>query len=535
VIDDVVGLRKSNEILPLVAAVLLATLAQSFSARAFAYILERAALRVTTDLRKRVYEHILRLPVQFFETQPVGSLISRIMNDVEGVRGLVSAGLFGFFSSVLTGILALALLLRTSRLLSLISVVILAASMVLLRGRVSAMRDAFHKRAAITGEIQGRLTESLFGIRVVKAYHAQVQEEATFSGGLARLNRSLLVTMDIGAWMNYWMTVVPSIGLIVVMYVGAREILVGSLTVGQFVTFNALLLLLQSPATQLATIGTQITEAVAGIERTRDVLNQPIEEDDPRRTISLGTIRGEVIFNDVSFSYQGNRSALRNISFRAPSGSLTALVGPSGGGKSTVISLIAGFYQPCSGKILVDDIDITTVRLDSYRPQIAMVLQDTFLFDGTIEENVRFSRPDASEVEVLEACRMAHVDEFAVRFASGYKTIVGERGAKLSGGQAQRVAIARAILADARILILDEATSNLDYESERYIHEALTRLTIGKTTFAISHRLETARRADKVLFFEEGRLIETGTHEELYSDDSRYRRLSDLTNRVICA
>jgi ABC-type multidrug transport system fused ATPase/permease subunit len=384
------------------------------------------------------------------------------------------------------------------------------------------IRPIFRARPKINAEVTGRLTESIGGVRVVKGYHAEAREEKVFGEGVQRLLDNVLQTLTATSLMSLSATSLMGIVSAMIMFLGARQILAGTMTPGTFFSYTLFLGFLIAPVFQIVAIGPQITEALAGLERTREVLNENPEDEDPNRRESLERIRGEVIFEDVSFSYDTGKEVLHEIGFNSQPGTVTALVGPSGAGKSTVIGLIAAFYVPTAGRVLVDGVDLAKVRLDSYRTQLGVVLQETFLFDGSIRENVGFSRPDATEEEILAACRIARVDEFAEGFEKKYDTVVGERGVKLSGGQRQRVSIARAILADPRILILDEATSSLDSESEAFIQEGLRYLMRGRTTFVIAHRLSTVRRADQILVLEAGRIIERGTHATLYAARGRY-------------
>jgi subfamily B ATP-binding cassette protein MsbA len=423
---------------------------------------------------------------------------------------------------LLTAVLVLGFLLRISPLLTGIALVIIVLFALALRKAFGTIRPIFRERSKINAEVTGRLTESLGGVRVIKGYHAEAREEEVFASGVRRLLNNVLKSLTATSFMSLAATVLMGLVGAVIMYVGARQITAGAMTLGDFMTFSALLAFLIAPMFQIVGIGTQLTEALAGLERTREILRERPEDQDPRRAVSLPPITGQVAFNHVSFSYDAGKTVLHDVSFLAEPGTVTALVGPSGSGKSTIIGLIAAFHVPESGTILVDGVDLATVRLDSFRTQLGVVLQDTFLFDGTIRENVAFARPDATEEQILEACRIARVDEFAESFEKGYETIVGERGVKLSGGQRQRVSIARAILANPRILILDEATSSLDSESEAMIQEGLKYLMQGRTTFVIAHRLSTIRRADQILVVEAGRIVERGTHEELYAAGGRY-------------
>src|SRR6185295_5513357 len=539
VIDDVIGKRRVDLLLPILGAVVGATVIQALTSFALTQTLSKAAQKLIADLRRRVQAHIGRLPVAFYDANKTGNLVSRIMTDVEGVRNLVGTGLVEFLGGLLAAAVALVLMLRISPAMTGVTVFTsLTFAFVLFRA-FATMRPIFRERGKIQGEVTGRLTESLGGVRVVKGYHAEAREEAVFSSGVGKLLENILKTLTATSALSLASTLLLGIVGAAVLYVGTRQILAGSLTVGGLFTYTMLLGFLIAPVFQVVAIGTQLTEALAGMERTQEILHERPEDVDPRRTVALGRVEGRVAFEDVTFSYDGVREVLGGISFRSEPGTVTALVGPSGSGKSTIIGLIAAFHTPARGVVTVDGVDLSTVRLDSYRSQLGVVLQDTFLFDGTIRENVAFSRPEASEEDVLRACRLARVDEFAEQFEEGYETIVGERGVKLSGGQRQRVSIARALLADPRILILDEATSSLDSESEALIQEGLAHLMKGRTTFVIAHRLSTIRRADQILVVEEGRIVERGTHAELLARGARYaemyRRQHDVESNLFLA
>jgi ABC-type multidrug transport system fused ATPase/permease subunit len=452
-------------------------------------------------------------------------LVSRIMSDVEGVRNLIGTGLVDLVGGLLTAMIALVVLFRISSLMTVLAFGFLTCFAFALKKAFQTIRPIFRERGKINAEVTGRLAESLGGVRVVKGYHAEDREEQVFSGGVMRLLNNVMRTLTATSVMGLSASVLLGIVGAVIMYVGARQILAGSLTIGGFFTYTLFMGFLIAPVMQIVQIGTQLTEALAGLERTQEILKESAEDNDPRRKVILPEIMGDVDFADVSFSYDGARTVLNDISFEASPGSVTALVGSSGSGKSTMIGLISAFYVPTQGIVLVDGIDLSTVRLDSYRTQLGVVLQESFLFDGTIRENVAFSRPGASEEAVMRACRIARVDEFAESFTDKYDTIVGERGVKLSGGQRQRISIARAILAEPRMLILDEATSSLDSESEQMIQEGLSYLMRGRTTFVIAHRLSTIRRADQILVIEQGRIVERGNHEQLYAAQGRYFEL----------
>jgi ABC-type multidrug transport system fused ATPase/permease subunit len=520
--DDIIGKRHVNLLLPLVLAVLGATAVQAVTSFALTQLLSKAAQRLIAELRRNVQAHVGRLPVAYYDANKTGTLVARIMSDVEGVRNLIGTGLVEFVGGVFTAIIALVVLLRISALMTGLAFSFLLAFGFTLQKAFRTIRPIFRERSKINAEVTGRLTESLGGVRVIKGYHAESREASVFSGGVQRLLDNVLKTLTATSVMSLGATVVMGTVGVIVMYVGTKQIFAGTLTIGGLITFTAFLAFMVAPVFQVVAIGTQISEALAGIERTREVMRERPEDQDPRRSIALPPISGEVAFDHVSFAYDPGKQVLMDISFESRPGTVTALIGPSGSGKSTIIGLISAFYVPSEGVIRVDGVDLSMVRLDSYRTQLGVVLQDTFLFDGTIRENVAFSRPGATEEEILHACRIARVDEFAETFEKKYDTIVGERGVKLSGGQRQRVSIARAILADPRILILDEATSSLDSESEALIQEGLSYLMRGRTTFVIAHRLSTIRRADTILVVEAGNIVERGTHESLFAARGRY-------------
>lgn len=527
-IDKVLGEHRMDLLTPLVLAVLLATLIQGVTSFTLTQLLSKAAQRLIAELRQKVQAHIGRLPVSFYDSNKSGTLVSRIMSDVEGVRNLVGTGLVEFVGGLMTALFSLIFLLRISALMTGIAVAIIAAFALTLRKAFGTIRPIFRERGKITAEVTGRLTESLGGVRVVKGYHAEQREEQVFGAGVQRLLNNVLKSLTAMSVMSLSATVLMGLVGAIVMYIGAHQIASKEIKLGDFVMFTAFLAFLVAPVVQVVAIGTQLTEALAGLDRTREILNESREDSDPRRVRQLPEIRGEVVFDDVSFAYETGKTVLHEVSFRSDPGTVTALVGSSGSGKSTIIGLISAFHVPNEGQVRVDGIDLSTVKLSSYRTQLGVVLQETFLFDGTIRENVAFSRPLSTEAEIMEACRIARVDEFAEKFELKYDTIVGERGVKLSGGQRQRVSIARAILADPRILILDEATSSLDSESESLIQEGLRYLMQGRTTFVIAHRLSTIRRADQILVVEAGRIAERGTHESLYAARGRY---FDLYNK----
>lgn len=521
-IDDVIGKQNYDMLLPIILAVMGATATQAVTSFTLTQLLSKSAQKLIADLRCKVEAHVMRLSVTYFDTNKTGQLVSRIMNDVEGVRNLVGTGLVEFIGGLLTAVLSFAILITISPLLTLLALGIVVAYSTVLRYAFGTLRPIFRERGKITAEVTGRLTESLGGIRVVKGYHAEEREDRVFAAGVQRILDNIMKSLTGTAILSLSATVLIGLVGALVMYVGGRQIIAGSLTLGGFVTFSAFLGFLVAPVFQVVGIGTQLTEAIAGLERTREVLGEMAEDADPERTMQLGPIDGEIRFENVHFEYEADKPVLHGITFTAEPGSVTALVGSSGSGKSTTIGLVAAFHKPTRGKVLVDGVDLSTVQLSSYRTQLGVVLQETFLFDGTIRENIAFALPEATDEQILEACRIARVDEFAERFPEGYETIVGERGVKLSGGQKQRVSIARAILADPRILILDEATSSLDSETEALIQEGLSWLMRGRTTFVIAHRLSTIRRASQILVMEDGLIEEHGTHAELFARQGRY-------------
>jgi ABC-type multidrug transport system fused ATPase/permease subunit len=524
-IDNVIGKHQRQLLLPIILAVVCATLVQGVTSFALTQLLSKSSQRMISDLRIKVQAHIGRLPVSFYDANKTGVLVSRIMSDVEGVRNLIGTGLIEFAGGIMTSIFALIVLLRISSTMTAVAAVVLIAFAVSLNKAFKTIRPLFRARPKLNAEVTGRLTESLGGVRVVKGYHAEEREGKVFAGGVHRLLDNVIKTLTMTSLMSLSSTVLMGLVSAIIMFLGAQKILAGTMTLGIFITFTIFLGMLIAPLVQIVSIGPQLTEAITGLERTREVLNENPEDEQPGRTIVLNRVTGSVTFEHVDFSYDTGKPVLYDVNFDSAPGTVTALVGPSGAGKSTIIGLIAAFYVPTSGRVLVDGYDLAHVRLDSYRTQLGVVLQDTFLFDGTIRENVAFARPDATESEILEACRIARVDEFAEGFENKYDTVVGERGVKLSGGQKQRVSIARAILADPRILILDEATSSLDSESEALIQEGLRYLMRGRTTFVIAHRLSTVRRADQILVVEAGRIVERGTHESLYAAGGRYFEL----------
>jgi ABC-type multidrug transport system fused ATPase/permease subunit len=526
-IDDVIGQGRVELLKPLAFAAGLATLVQAITSFSLSQVLGVAAQRAITDMRRRVEAHVARLPVRYFDSTQSGTLVSRVMNDAEGIRNLVGTGLVELAGSLVTAFAALAYLFYLNWWLTLVTLVVLLAFGAAMWYAFRTIRPVFRERGKIYAEITGRLTETIGGIRIVKTYTAEKREELVFTTGVHRLFRNIAKTItSISAITAFGTVVIGAIGVTMIM-VGGQAILDGRMTIGDFITYILFTGLMAAPVMQIASIGTQITEAFAGLDRIHELMEMKTEDDEDLAKAPLGPVEGELAFENVNFEYNPGVLVLRNVSFRAPAGTTTALVGSSGSGKSTLISLVMAFNRPLSGRILVDGRDLATVRLRDYRSQLGVVLQDNFLFDGTVADNIRYSRMDATMEEIQAVSRIAHADEFIDGFEKKYETIVGERGVKLSGGQRQRVAIARAILADPRILVLDEATSSLDSESEALIQDGLRSLRHGRTTFVIAHRLSTIRSADQILVLEGGEIVERGTHAELLALAGRYRTLYD--------
>jgi subfamily B ATP-binding cassette protein MsbA len=529
--DDVIG-RQHWDLLPKLALITAAaTLVDAVTSFANSQILGVAAQRAITDMRKDVEAHVMRLPIRYFDSTKSGILISRIMTDAEGIRNLVGTGLVQLTGSILTAVMALVILVYLNWRLTAVTIVILTAFGVGMATAFQRLRPLFRERGQINAEVTGRLGESLGGVRIVKAYTAEKREELVFARGAHRLLRNVAQSLTgvsaIGAFSGL---VIGAIG-IAMMLVGGSAIRAGTMTIGDFVWYLSMIAVITMPVIQLANIGTQMTEAFAGLDRIREIRKMATEDEEDASRLAMPDVRGEVEFEDVTFEYNPGVPVLKHVSFRAPAGSTTALVGSSGSGKSTLISLVMAFNRPLSGRLLVDGADLSDVKLHDYRGHLGVVLQDNFLFDGTIAENIAYARPHASREEIKAVSRIAHCDEFVEAFEKSYDTIVGERGVRLSGGQRQRVAIARAILADPKILILDEATSSLDSESEAMIQDGLKALRRGRTTFVIAHRLSTIQSADQILVLEGGEIVERGTHEELIARAGRYRQLYDKQYR----
>jgi ABC-type multidrug transport system fused ATPase/permease subunit len=526
-LDDVIGKRQPELLVPLALIVGSATLIQAISSFALSQVVGVAAQRAITEMRKRVQAHITRLPVRYFDSTQTGILISRVMTDAEGVRNLVGTGLVQLTGGIVTSVIALCVLLYINWKLTLATLVILAVFGAGMSWAFARFRPLFRERGKINADVTGRLAETLGGIRVVKAYVAERREQLVFARGAHRLFRNIAQSITaVSATTAFSGVLVGLIGVIMMM-VGGRAILDKTMTVGEFVMYASFTGLMAGPLVEMASIGTQITEAFAGLDRIREILGSTTEDARDAERAKLEHLGGEVAFENVNFEYNPGTLVLKRVTFRAPAGSTTALVGSSGSGKSTLIGLVMAHHRPITGRVLVDGRDLASLKLRDFRKHLGVVLQDNFLFDGTIRDNIAFSRPDATLEEIREVSRIAHCDEFIDRFEKGYDAIVGERGIRLSGGQRQRVAIARAILADPRILILDEATSSLDSESEALIQDGLRSLRRGRTTFVIAHRLSTIRSADQILVLEGGEIVERGRHEQLMALNGRYRQLHD--------
>ena len=527
-IDDVIGKHEARRLVPLALAAAAASLLQAATSFTLSQILGVTAQRAITEMRRDVESHVMRLPVRFFDSTKSGVLISRIMTDAEGIRNLVGTGLVQLLGGFVTASIALGVLFYLNWRLTSITILILAVFGGMMAFAFARLRPIFRDRGQINAEVTGRLGESLGGIRVVKSYVAERGERLVFARGVHRLFRNIARTITATSGLGAGTILITGgIGVLMIL-VGGRAILDGRMTLGGFVMYVFFIGLVAAPLVGIASIGTQVSEAFAGLDRIRDLRRTVTEDADDAERLAIGDgLRGEIAFEGVEFAYDPGVPVLKGVSFRAPAGSTTALVGASGSGKSTLISLVMAFARPAAGRVLVDGKDLAALRLHDYRAHLGVVLQDNFLFDGTIAENIGFARPHATREDVLRVAQIAHCDEFVARFKDGYDTVVGERGVKLFGGQRQRVAIARAILADPRILILDEATSSLDSESEAMIQDGLRRLRQGRTTFVIAHRLSTIRSAEQILVIEGGEIVERGTHQALLAAAGRYRQLYD--------
>jgi subfamily B ATP-binding cassette protein MsbA len=507
---------------PIIFIVFGAMIVQAITSFSLTQLLSKAGQRLIAEMRRQVQRHVGLLSVAYYDENRTGTLVSRIMTDVEGVRNLVGTGLVEFVGGLLTATLAFIFLLQRSFVVTLTVFAVVGSFVFVLQYAFKVIRPIFRERGKINAEVTGRLTESLGGVRVIKGYHAEEREASVFALGVERLLQNVMKSLTMTSMLSAASTTVLGLVSGLVMWLGGNSVLHGTWTTGDYFSYNMFLAFMIAPVFQIVNIGTQLTEAFAGLDRTSEIMSELEENQSPGREIQMPPIHGDIRFDNVEFAYQPEKPVLHGISFEAQPGTVTALVGSSGSGKSTIISLLCAFHTPTSGSVLADGIDLSKVNLNTFRSQLGVVLQDSFLFDGTIRENIMFSRPSATEDEFIAACRTARVDEFAERFPEGYETIVGERGVKLSGGQRQRLSIARALLAAPRILILDEATSSLDSESEAMIQAGLAQLMQGRTTFVIAHRLSTIRRADQILVVEQGRVVERGTHSELLALGGRY-------------
>ena len=531
-VDDVLGQGQFDLLFRLLGLLVVAVIVQSATAYLLTLLLSVEAQHLIAQLRSQVLRHVLTLPVRFFDSVKSGELVSRIMNDVEGVRNLVGTGLVQLVGGTITAIVAFTFLARIDFVMTLLVLVPLGLFGFVSIRAFQTLRPAFRDRGEIRAEVTGRLTEALGGIRVIKGFHAIEKEGEIFEDGVLRIFRNVKQTLTTSSTVTSLGTFFIGTASVLIMGYGGRQILQGTLTLGDLVSFTLFMAFLVGPIVQMANIGTQMTEAFAGLDRTSELLSWPAEDDDPRRTETMPKIEGHVVFEDVTFAYDEGKPVLRGINFEADPGTVIALVGSSGSGKSTLAGLAATFLTPDSGRVLMDNVDLATVKLSSYRSQLGLVLQDDFLFDGTIRENLLFARRDATDSELQDAADQAYVTEFTDRFPEGLDTVIGERGVKLSGGQRQRVTIARALLSDPRVLLLDEATSSLDTESEALIQQTLGGLLQDRTTFVIAHRLSTIQRADLILVIEDGEIVERGRHVDLIEIDGRYHKLYTLQARI---
>lgn len=531
-IDEVIPSNDLNQLTWLIVAVVLAIVIQAITSYSLTQILSVEAQHLISKLRSKVQQHIIKLPIRFFDNSKTGELVSRIMTDVEGVRNLVGTGFAQMIGGGLAAIISLVLLISISPMMTLyVLLPVLIFGLVSLKA-FGKIRPIFRERGKINAQVTGRLTETLGGIRVIKGFNAEAQEIKSFEKGVEELFLNVKASLTATSFVTSAGALLLGLASAGIMGIGGYMIMEGKMTFGDFLAFTLYLGFMIAPIVQMSNIGSQLTEAFAGLDRTEEIMNMPLEADDKKRTVTLDSIHGSITFDQVSFAYESGKEVVKGISFEAPAGSVTALVGTSGSGKTTIAGLVATFLNPDAGVIYLDGKDLQTITLESFRSQLGVVLQDDFLFEGTIRENILFPRPEASLEQLEKAVKAAHVNEFTDRFEDGLDTLIGERGVKLSGGQRQRIAIARAILADPRILILDEATSNLDTESEAMIQSSLKELMKGRTTFVIAHRLSTIRQADQILVIEQGKLVEQGKHEELLKKEGRYFELYTYQARI---
>jgi ABC-type multidrug transport system fused ATPase/permease subunit len=531
-IDDVVGKHDVALLVPLALAAGAATMVQAGTSFALSQVMSITAQRAIADMRRRLQAHVLRLPVSYFDSTQSGVLIARVMNDAEGIRNLVGTGLVQLVGGLITAVIALGVLFYLNWQMTSITLLVLLVFGGGMAVAFKRLRPIFRERNAITAEVTGRLAQAMGGVRIVKTYVAERREQVTFGRGIYRLFRNIASTLTGVSAVTAFSTMIIGIVGVLMLIFGGRSILAGTMTLGDFVMYVFFVGLLAAPLVQIASIGTQITEAFAGLDRIREIRRMTTEDANDDHLAPVADVVGDVRFDHVWFGYDPVIPVLRDVSFHAPAGSTTALVGSSGSGKSTLISLIMAFNHPQRGTITIDGQPLETLKMRQYRSHLGVVMQDNFLFDGTVAENIAFSKPGTSLEEIREASRVAHCDEFISEFPEGYATIVGERGVRLSGGQRQRIAIARAILADPRILILDEATSSLDSESEALIRDGLRSLRTGRTTFVIAHRLSTIASADQILVLENGEIVERGTQPQLLRLGGRYKHLYDTQYRA---
>jgi subfamily B ATP-binding cassette protein MsbA len=531
-IDDVIPSRDMSALTTLIIVVCAAILIQAVTSFSLTRLLSVEAQHLISLLRAKVQRKLLTLPISFFDNNKSGALVSRVMTDVEGVRNLVGTGLVQLVGGTITAIISLVILIKINALMTLFVLAPVAIFAVVALKAFGYIRPIFRARGKINAEVTGRLTETLNGVRVIKGFNAEDQENKSFEKGVEQLFLNVKKSLTATALMTSSSTFLLGLASAGIMGIGGYFIMKNTMTYGEFVSFTLFLGFMIAPIVQMSNIGSQLTEAMAGLDRTEELMNMTEEDDPETRTIKLDQITGDILFENVSFSYEKGKEVLHNISFKAPKGSVTALVGSSGSGKSTIAGLAATFLNPSEGKVSIDGIDLSTVNLSSFRSRLGVVLQDDFLYEGTIRENILFPRPNATEEQLLNAVEGAYVNEFTDRFDDGLETVIGERGVKLSGGQRQRISIARAILANPKVIILDEATSNLDTESESFIQKSLHTLMKDRTTFVIAHRLSTIQQADQILVIEEGNIVESGKHDELLAKKGRYFDLYTYQSRI---
>lgn len=531
-IDKVIPNKDMHALTTLLIFVCSAILIQAITSFSLTRLLSVEAQHLISQLRAKVQKKLLTLPVSFFDNTKSGALVSRVMTDVEGVRNIVGTGLVQLIGGSLTSVISLIILIKINALMTLFVLVPVAVFAIVALKAFGTIRPIFRERGKINAEVTGRLTETLNGVRVIKGFNAEKQENKTFEEGVGRLFLNVKKSLTATALITSSSTFLLGLASAGIMGIGGYFIMHNTMTYGEFVSFTLFLGFMIAPIVQMSNIGSQLTEAMAGLDRTQELMNMPEEDDPTVRKTNISSIIGNIVFDKVSFSYEKDKEVLHSISFEAPAGSVTALVGSSGSGKTTIAGLAATFLNPTKGKITIDDIDLSTVNLSSYRKHLGVVLQDDFLYEGTIRENILFAKANATEAELMDAVKGAYVNEFSDKFDEGLDTVIGERGVKLSGGQRQRISIARALLANPKVIILDEATSNLDTESESYIQRSLAKLMINRTTFVIAHRLSTIRKADQILVIEDGNIIERGKHDELIANKGRYYQLYTYQSRI---